>query len=400
MNLVFYLHAHQPLRIRDYTIFDAGAYHDYFSWHERSKSDNRQIIDKVAQKSYLPTNKMLKHLLERYPDFRFSLSISGTLMEQLERWRPDVLSSFADLVASGRVEVLAETYHHSLAFFYDLQEFESQVKLQTDTIQRLLNYRPHALRNTELAYNNDLGRWAEQQGYEAVLSEGWDPVLMWRSPNYVYRPVETENIRLLTKNYKLSDDVAFRFGDRSWSEWPLTADKFTHWIHESDPNADVINLFMDYETFGEHQWHESGIFDFLSHLPDKWLKREGCGFLTVSGAARAYQPKDCLDMPEIVSWADTERDLSAWVGNAMQQEAIKAIYELKQPVLASGDQSLIADWRALQTSDHFYYMCTKWWNDGDIHAYFSAYDSPYEAQMNYMNVILDMKARLSRVNHA
>ena len=394
MNIVFYLHAHQPWRLRDYTIFDAGTYHDYFDSHHRNRSDNQEILNKVSDKSYLPTNKLLMHLLDKHPQFRFSLSITGTLLEQLERWRPDVLASFQALVATGRVEIVAETYYHSLAFFYDRSEFETQVAQHAALVERLLNYRPHSFRNTELAYNNQVGQWAEAQGYEAVLSEGWDPVLMWRSPNYVYRPVGTSQIALLTKNYKLSDDIAFRFGDRGWSEWPLTVDKFTDWIHASDTDAEVINLFMDYETFGEHQWHESGIFDFLSHLPARWLAAEGCGFMKVSDAARTYQPRDSLDMPEIVSWADTERDLSAWDGNPMQQEALKAIYELKQPVLASADRQLIEDWRRLQTGDHFYYMCTKWWNDGDIHAYFNAYESPYEAQMNYMNAILDMKARL------
>ena len=393
MNIVLYLHAHQPLRLRNYTIFDAGSHHDYFADHHRNRANNRQIIDKVSTKCYLPTNKLLMSLLKKHPEFCLSLSVSGTLLEQLETWRPDVLASFAALVATGRVEIVGETYHHTLAFFYDRSEFDIQVDQHAQTVERLFNYRPQSFRGTELSYNNQLGKWAEERGYKAILSEGWDPILKWRSPNYIYRPVGTERIRLLTKNYRLSDDIAFRFGDRSWSGWPLTADKFTHWIHSSDAEAEVINLFMDYETFGEHQWHESGIFGFLSHLPEKWLAQPGSGFMGVSEAATSFSPRDSLDMPEIVSWADVERDLSAWNGNAMQQEALKAIYGLKSAVLSSADDNLIRDWRLLQTSDHFYYMCTKWWNDGDIHAYFNAYASPYEAQMSYMNAILDLRAR-------
>ncbi len=396
MDIVLYLHAHQPYRVRDYNIFDAGQYSDYFDSHERSKSDNRDILNKVSEKSYLPTNKLLLHLLEAYPEFRLSLSITGTLLEQLEQWRPDVLESFQKLTATGRVEIVGETYHHSLAFFHDRQEFERQVQMHSDICERLLNYKPHSFRNTELAYNNELGKWCEDNGYEAVLSEGWDPILGWRSPNHVYRPPNTSNIALLTKNYRLSDDIAFRFGNKGWESWPLDADTFVHWIQEGQKDAEVINLFMDFETFGEHQWSETGIFEFLANLPHKWLRGSDYGFRTVSGAARNYERRDTLDMHNTVTWADTERDLTAWTGNAMQTESLRAIYDLGDKVLASQDMGLINDWRKLQTSDHFYYMCTKWWNDGDVHAYFSAYDSPYEAQMNYMNAVLDMKTRLAK----
>ena len=248
-------------------------------------------------------------------------------------------------------------------------------------------------RNTELAYNNDLAYWSDKAGYKGIIAEGWDPVLGWRSANYVYRPSYTKNIRLLLKNYKLSDDIAFRFGNRDWSEWPLTADKFTRWLEESRADTN-INLFMDYETFGEHQWGDTGIFEFLKHLPQEWLKSSDNTFMTISDAIDEYEPVDEVDSPNTTTWADTERDLSAWLGNPMQQQAIKALYLLEEPIKKSHDKELIENWRKLQTSDHFYYMCTKWFNDGDIHAYFSPYDSPYDAFINYMNAYQDLKYRL------
>jgi alpha-amylase len=228
------------------------------------------------------------------------------------------------------------------------------------------------------------------------LAEGWDPVLSWRSPNFVYRPADTEHIKLLLKNYKLSDDIAFRFGDKDWAEWPLTADKFTHWLNGTY-HGQVFNLFMDYETFGEHQWKDKGIFEFLEDLPAKWLAHHGNGFMNLSEAINKFDPKDEIDVPDTITWADTERDLTAWTGNNMQQEAIHAIYELTEPVMRSGDWKLIDDWRRLQTSDHFYYMCTKWFNDGDVHAYFSPYKSPYDAFLNFMNAYHDVKWRAREI---
>jgi alpha-amylase len=291
------------------------------------------------------------------------------------------------------VEILAETYHHSLAFFYSHEEFEIQVAMHRAKVEEVFGQTPRVFRNTELAYNNELAKWADRAGYQAIITEGWDPVLEWRSPNHVYRPVGTENIRLLMKNYRLSDDIAFRFGDREWKEWPLTADKFAHWMSEDD-EATNFNLFMDYETFGEHQWEESGVFDFLEHLPGEWLKTDGNTFMTISEAAKAHEPVGEVDVPHIITWADTERDLSAWLGNAMQSSSIQALYDLRDRIIDTGDWALIEDWRRLQTSDHFYYMCTKWWGDGDIHAYFSPYDTPYEAYINFMNVYRDLGARL------
>lgn len=397
--IVLYLHAHQPWRLRHYTIFDAARSHNYFDTNPADDNDNQRVLQKVAAKSYHPTNAKLKMLLEKYPDFKVNLSITGLLIEQLERWAPEVLNEFRELAATGRVEIAAETYYHSLAFFYDRGEFEQQVKQHTQKIEQLFGQTPKVFRNTELAYNNGLAKWAESAGYKGILAEGWDPVLGWRSPNYMYRPAGTEHIKLLLKNYQVSDDIAFRFGNSAWEEWPLTSDKFTHWLNETY-HADMFNLFMDYETFGEHQWEDKGIFDFLEHLPDKWLSQPENTFMTFSEAIETFQPKDEIDMPHTVTWADTERDLTAWTGNKMQQEAIAAVYDLKDAVMSSGDLKLIDDWRKLQTSDHFYYMCTKWFNDGDVHAYFSPYDSPYNAFINFMNVYHDIKWRALKVGVA
>jgi alpha-amylase len=393
-SIVLYLHVHQPYRIRHYTIFDSGSNNNYFDAHHDAATNNERILQKVSFKSYIPTNRKLLELLKKYPEFKLSLSITGTVLEQFEKYSPETLRSFQELVATGRVEIVGETYHHSLAFFYSLAEFEMQVKMHREKIQHLFGQTPRVFRNTELSYNNDLAYWADRAGYKAILSEGWDPILGWRSPNFVYRPTYTNQIKLLMKNYKLSDDIAFRFGDQNWEQWPLTADKFTHWLSEAG-EATNFNLFMDYETFGEHQWSQSGIFEFLEHLPSAWLRDENHTFMTVSEAADSYEPVDQIDMPDTVTWADTERDLSAWLGNPMQQQAIEALYKLQPEIIKTGDLSLIEDWRRLQTSDHFYYMCTKWFNDGDIHAYFSPYDTPYEAFMNFINTYHNLKLRLS-----
>lgn len=393
--IVLYLHVHQPYRVRHYTIFDAGARHDYFDAGYDERESNERIIRKVAEKSYLPTNKVLQELLEKHPDFKLSLSITGTVIEQFERWVPDVLESFKKLVATGKVEIVAETYYHSLAFFYSRSEFERQVNMHRDKVRELFGVEPTAFRNTELAYNNDLAFWADKAGYKAILAEGWDPILGWRSPNFVYRPSYTDNIKLLMKNYRLSDDIAFRFGDSSRSDKPLTAGTYAHWLSE-EKDASIFNLFMDYETFGEHQWEDTGVFDFLRALPDEWLKDQTHTFMTVTEAAGAFEPVDQVDMPHTVTWADSERDLTAWLGNKMQHGSILALYELEQKVLDTHDDALITDWRRLTTSDHFYYMCTKYFSDGDVHAYFSPYESPYEAYMNFMNAWHDLQYRLSQ----
>lgn len=389
------------MRIKKYRVFDIGQDHEYFNDAGSSNLNNKNILDKVTNKSYLPANELLLSLLKKYKDFKISFSFSGILLEQLVKNQPKLLKSFQALVKTGKVELLSETYYHSLSFFYSLSEFESQVDLHRKTIQKLFGKTPVVFRNTELAYNNDLAYWASKNKYKAILAEGWDTILDWRSPNFVYEPNigkirnKDEKIKLLLKNYKLSDDIAFRFSEKRWKEWPLTADKFATWVNQINGSGEVVNLFMDYETFGEHQWKEHGIFDFLKYLPEKILEHKDNDFVTPSEAADRYPARDTIDVPYIVSWADSERDLSAWMGNNIQKSALKNIYYLEKKVKDTNNKRLLDDWRKLQTSDHFYYMCTKWFSDGDVHKYFNPYDSPYDAFISYMNVLNDFKIRLN-----
>lgn len=392
-GVVLYLHVHQPWRVRQYSLFDVAQSHNYFSHSPAPEQDNELLLHKVAQKSYRPMNNLLEALLGRFPDFRLSLSITGTFLEQAEQFAPDVLESFKRLVATGRVEILSETYYHSLAFFYDRQEFEAQVQIHRDKIRELFGVETQVFRNTELAYNNDLASWADQAGFKGILAEGWDPILGWRSPNYVYRPAGTENIKLLMKNYKLSDDIAFRFSDQSWSGWPLTAETYRHWLNSAMQDAPLVNLFMDYETFGEHQWSDTGIFSFFERFVEGWSKDDNNEFYTASEAIDAHESQGEISVPYTTTWADSERDLTAWIGNDMQREALRHLYDLKDSVMRSNDPSLISDWRKLQTADHVYYMSTKWANDGDVHSYFSPYDSPFNAFLYYMNAVRDIQWR-------
>jgi alpha-amylase len=382
------------MRIKKYRIFDVGHDHEYFNDNSDSNLNNRKVLRKVAEKSYLPANKLLLKLLKKYPGFKISYSFSGVFLEQLGNFLPDVLRSFRELVKTGRVELLNETYYHSLAFFYSRGEFENQVKLHRDTIWKLFEKRPQVFRNTELAYTDELAQWADGKGYKAILAEGWDSFLGWRSPNFVYKPVGCKKIKLLLKNYKLSDDIAFRFSEKTWKEWPLTADKFASWVNRINGNGQVINLFMDYETFGEHQWAEEGIFNFLASLPGEILRHKDNNFVTPTEAVAMYPAMDTLSVPYVVTWADMERDLSAWTGNAIQNSAISSLYGLEEKVMATKDVSIIEDWRRLQISDHFYYMCTKWFSDGDVHKYFNPYESPYDAFISYMNTLSDLRLRI------
>lgn len=401
LSVCLYLHVHQPYRIKNYGFFSIGEDHNYFNEnHPTNKCNNAFIFRKVAEKSYLPTNAVLQELLDRHPEFRVSLSLSGVFLEQAKEFGPDVLESFQRLVATGRVDIVAETYYHSLAFFYSRPEFERHVQKHRTLVKELFNYEPTVFRNTELAYTNSLAKWAEEAGYKGILAEGWDPILGWRSPNFVYRPAGTKSISLLLKNYRLSDDVAFRFGEKSWSEWPLDVDKYSTWVHANHGAGETVNLFMDYETFGEHQWHETGIFDFLRALPSALMRHPDTTFRTTHETATELSAKDEVDVPHIITWADTERDLTAWTGNDIQRAALSGIYALEEKILESGDDQLIEDWRRLQTSDHFYYMCTKWWHDGDVHAYFSPYESPYDAYTAFMNALQDVKLRLREASSA
>jgi alpha-amylase len=391
-SVCFYFQVHQPYRVKKYRVFDIGNDAEYFNDRSESDLNNRRIVEKVARKSYIPATTLILKLLKEHPDFKVAYSFSGVALEQLERYAPDALDLFKQVVDTGRAEVLAETYYHSLAFFYSPAEFERQVTKHRDAVRRIFGVWPRVFRNTELSYRNDLGEWADRAGYAGIVAEGWDPILGWRSPNYLYRPVNTERVRLLLKNYRLSDDIAFRFSSRQWGEWPLTAEKFGQWLGEAE--GDTVNLFMDYETFGEHQWEDSGIFSFLEQLPWEMKKNQGLMFQTPSEVIASYDARDQVDMPHVVTWADTDRDLTAWTGNPMQRAAIENIYALEDKVHETGDPKLLEDWRKLQTSDHFYYMCTKWSNDGDVHAYFSPYESPYDAYIAYMNALSDLRLRV------
>ncbi len=395
-----YFQVHQPHRLKKYRVFDVGHDHNYFNDQSDTDLNNRRVLTKVAHKCYLPANELLLELLKKYPGFKVSFSFSGVLLEQLEDYSPETLTSFKRLIATKRVEVLSETYYHSLAFLYSRAEFTSQIRLHQDKIRDLFHVTPRVFRNTELIYNNAIGRHIENLGYQGIIAEGADYILGWRSPNFLYRPLGAQKIKLLLKNYRLSDDIAFRFGERSWAEYPLTAPKFAGWINAVNGNGDVVNLFMDYETFGEHQWQDTGIFEFLRHLPGEILKHPDNSFVTPSEAVRKFPARAELDVPNYVSWADIERDISAWLGNPIQDDAAGKLYALENSVLRAGDPQLISDWRRLQTSDHFYYMCTKWFADGDVHKYFNPYNSPYEAFINFMNVLQDLKLRLTTLTPA
>jgi alpha-amylase len=387
-SVCFYFQLHQPLRLRHYTVFDRDD--QYFDDYR-----NAAICRKVANKCYLPANRLLLDIIRRYEGrFRIAYSLTGVLLEQLLSFAPEVLSTFDALAETGCVEFLAETYYHSLSFLYSRDEFIEQVNKHVQTIENLFGKKPRLFRNTELIYNNDLAALIESMGdFDAIMTEGADHILGFRSPNFVYRPKGCSKLKLLLKNYSLSDDIAFRFSNRDWPEWPLTADKFARWISDVNGNGNVVNLFMDYETFGEHQWQDTGIFDFMRHLPEKILKHPDNNFKTPSEVIQCYQPVGTVDVPHLISWADIERDLSAWLGNAMQSNAIHELYHLEKKVKKTGDEKIMTDWRKLQTSDHFYYMCTKYFADGDVHKYFNPYNSPYDSYINFMNVLGNLSNR-------
>jgi len=389
-SICFYFQVHQPFRVKNYSFFDIGQ----SPFYEDDKK-NEEILNKVAEKCYLKTNKKMLELIKRHKgEFRISYSISGTAIEQFEKYRPDVLQSFIDLANTGCVEFLSETYSHSLSFIYSKTEFKRQVKKHSDMIMKYFNQKPKVFRNTELIFNNELASYIEEMGYKGIICEGVDTLLKGRTPNYLYRSVNTESIKLLLKNHRLSDDIAFRFSDKGWKEHPLTVDKYKQWVFNVAGSGETINLFMDYETFGEHQWESTGIFDFLDHLPGEILKHPDFNFKTPSEVVDSYTVRDVYDAHNFTSWADTERDLSAWLSNSMQKEAMKRIYSLENDILKCGNPHLLNIWERLQTSDHFYYMCTKFWSDGDVHKYFSPYDSPYDAYLYYMNVYSDLECRV------
>ncbi len=390
-KICLYFQVHQPFRLRTYRFFDIGNNHYYYDDYT-----NDTIMLKIAQSCYLPTNELLLNLINKHKgEFKIAFSISGVAIKQFELYAPEVIKSFKRLADTGQVEFLAETYAHSLVSLKDNEEFEKQVKLHHDLVASLFNQEPKVFRNTELIYSDEMGAQVYKMGYKAMLTEGAKHVLGWKSPNFLYCNSINPKLKVLLKNFVLSDDIAFRFGNSAWSEWPLTAEKYTKWITDLDERSEVVNLFMDYETFGEHQGKETGIFEFLEELPDEVIKYKDFSFSTPSEIADDLQPISSVNVPYPISWADEERDLTAWLGNEMQEEAFNKLYALLPKIKKCTDPKLNDDWMYLQSSDHFYYMCTKYFSDGDVHAYFNPYESPYQAFINYMNVLSDFSLRLN-----
>ena len=389
-TVCFYFQVHQPWRLKTYRFFQMGNDHNYLD-----DFTNRAIMQKVARECYLPMNALLLNLINEHNGaVRCTFSITGSAVEQFKAYAPEVLESFKRLAETGCVEFLAETYSHSLSSLYSVEDFKQEVKLHTQMLKDEFGVKPTAFRNTELIYSDDIAKAVQGLGFKTMLAEGARHILGWKSPNFVYTDGVENKLRLLLRNYKLSDDIAFRFSNEGWPEWPLTADKFAQWV--ASETGDVVNLFMDYETFGEHQKASTGIFDFVKALPQALLNA-GVEFATVSEAAKKLQPVAVLHCPYAMSWADEERDVTAWLGNDLQNEAFRKLYSLSPKVKKAKNKDFEFVWHFMQNSDHFYYMATKWFSDGDVHSYFNPYDSAYEAFINYMNVLADFEIELDKL---
>lgn len=388
-SLCMYFQVHQPFRLRGFWPDDRTGFFRYFD-----EGGNREIFKKVVGKCYNPANRTLLEALDEHGgEFKFAFSITGTLLEQCELWDRDVLEDFRQMAETGLVEFLDETCYHSLSsLFEDKTELIEEIKEHSQLMSDLLGVKPRIFRNTELLYNNSIGEIAAELGYKAVLTEGTEHMLGWRSPNYLYR-AKGSGLPILLRNYKLSDDIGYRFSAQWWNQYPLTADKWAHWL--SWIKDDTVNIFMDYETFGEHQWKETGIFKFLKTLPEEILKTH-LSFDTPSEIVEKYEPVAELDIGDFstISWADMERDTSAWLGNDMQRRCFEEMKLLEPYVKRAGDTELLRIWKHLLTSDHYYYMCTKWLGDGDVHSYFSVHPSPFDAAVNFMAVLMDFKAKV------
>ncbi len=385
-SVCFYFQVHQPFRLRKYHVFEVGTHAPYFD-----DELNKQICKKVAQKCYIPANKLFLELVKKYPDFKIAYSISGIALEQFARYTPEVLESFKALADTGQVEFLAETYYHSLAALANRDEFRRQVKRQNELVEQYLGVKPQVFRNTELIFTNTIAWEAQQMGFKGIITEGATQLMHGRSPAFIHSAVGS-GLPVLTKYFQLSDDIAFRFSNREWPAWPLTAETFAHWVHAEE--GDTINLFMDYETFGEHQWESTGIFEFLRELPEAICKNPAWDFATPSEVIDRYPVRGEVSADVPISWADQERDLSAWLGNPLQDSTFAWVYKLGEAVERSKDPELLDIWGRFQTSDHFYYQCTKFWQDGDVHKYFSAYESPHQAYMFMSNALSDFEILL------
>ncbi|MEN8203421.1 MAG: glycoside hydrolase family 57 protein [Bacteroidota bacterium] len=390
-TICLYFQVHQPFRFRRYRFFDIGNEHYYYDDYS-----NESILNKVAQKCYLPANELMLSLIRRHEgQFKIAYSISGIAMEQFRLYAPEVLESFRKLADTGQVEFLSETLDHSLCSLKGRDEFVRQVKAHRALTKEYFGQEPKVFRNTELIYSDEIGAMVARMGFKAMLTEGAKHVLGWKSPNYLYCNAINPKLKLLLKNFKLSDDIAFRFSNKGWDEYPLTAEKYVDWLNQAPEEEEVINLFMDYETFGEHQWKETGIFDFLEALPGVVLNNSPFTFSTPSEVADNLQVVSAAHVPNPISWADEERDLTAWLGNEMQHEAFNKLYSLTDKVYSVDDDAIKQDFDYLQVSDHFYYMSTKFFSDGEVHSYFNPYDTPYDAFINYMNVLSDFEIRVN-----
>ncbi|MGQ7868349.1 glycoside hydrolase family 57 protein [Sunxiuqinia sp. sy24] len=388
--ICFYFQVHQPFRYRRYRFFDIGNDHYYYDDYA-----NETILRKVADRCYLPANKLMLELIKKHKGkFKIAYSITGTALEQFELYAPEVLKSFQELAQTGQVEFLAETYSNSLVSLKSKELFQEQVNKHSEAIEHYFGQKPQVFRNTELVYSDEIGAAVADMGFKAVITEGAKHILGWKSPNFLYCNAINPRLQVLMRNYKLSDDIAFRFSNQGWNEYPLTPEKFVQWINH-DEKDEIINLFMDYETFGERQSEETGIFRFMEQLPEAVFKDSNFKFATPSEIAAEFQPVSAVSVPYAISWADEERDITAWLGNEMQQEAFDKVYQLKDRMAKVSDEALNKDWHYLQVSDHFYYMSTKFFSDGEVHSYFNPYESPYEAFINFMNVYSDFKLRLN-----
>lgn len=390
-SVCLFFQVHQPFRHRRYRFFDIGNDHYYYDDYA-----NETIMRRVAENSYLPTNKLLLQLADKLEGkFKVSFSITGLALEQFELYAPEVIESFQKLAKTGCVEFLSETYSHSLSALKDKEIFEQQVKLHDERIFGLFGHRPRVFRNTEMIYSDEIGAQIAEMGYKVMLTEGAKHILGWKSPNFVYVNAINPRLKILMRNFKLSDDISFRFSNKNWSEYPLTADKFVNWLERLNKKEEVVNLFLSYESFGERQTKSSGIFEFLKKLPEKIIESPHLKFATPSEVAEELQPVSAVNVPHPISWADEERDLTAWLGNEMQKEAFEKLYNLRKQMEKCSDFQLKKDWNYLQVSDHFYYMSTKYYSGGEDHSGFNPFDSPYEAFINYMNVLSDFKIRLN-----
>ncbi|SCD21117.1 putative Alpha-amylase [Proteiniphilum saccharofermentans] len=386
-TICIYFQLHQPFRLKRYRFFNIGRDHYYFDDYA-----NEDILQQIATRSYVPANRMLLDLVNQYKGkFKVAFSISGVALEQLEIYAPEVIDGFRELAKTGSVEFLTETYAHSLASLYDPEEFRNQVKHHSDRMEMLFEQKPTVLRNTELIYSDEIAEMVYDMGYSKMITEGAKHILGWKSPNYVYQAATQPKLKLLLKNSRFSDDIAYRFSNYSWNEYPLTAEKFISWIAGTPAEEEVVNLFMNYETLGNLQPSYTGIFEFFKAMP-RFAFENGIGFATPGEALDMHKPIGAINVPNPISWTDEERDLSAWVGNKLQKSALQSMYEIGERVRLCTDRRLKQDWLYLQTSDHFHYMSTKHFGGGQ--SQFSPYMSPYDAFNNYMNVLSDFIGRV------